>query len=91
MADKKPTQRDIAVNRRARHDYFVEETHEAGIVLTGKVKERGFTLIPLRLYFKHGRAKVELGLCRGKKQYDKRATIREREMRREVDRARRVR
>lgn len=143
-------QRDIAVNRRARHEYFIEESHEAGIVLsgsevkslragkaqlkdsyaqikhgeiwllnahiseyaaaaqfgheptrarklllhrreidrlTGKVKEQGLTLIPLRLYFKHGHAKVELGLARGKKLYDKRASIKERETRREVDRA----
>ena len=142
--------RDITVNRRARHDYIIEETFEAGIVLTGsevkalrdgranlkdsygrlhgdevwllnahispygpaarfghdpirrrklllhrreierlsgKVKERGFTLIPLRLYFKNGRVKVDLGLARGKKLYDKRAAIRAREHQREVDRA----
>ena len=144
------SRKDIAVNRRARHDYFIEETMEAGLVLTGsevkslragkaqlkdshariskgevwlfnahiseyaaaaqfghdptrarklllhhreierligKVKERGLTLIPLRLYFKHGRAKVELGLARGKKLYDKRESIKERETRREMDRA----
>ena len=52
--------------------------------LTGKVAERGLTLIPLRLYFKKGRAKVELGLARGKKLHDKRATIRERDERREM-------
>ena len=143
-------QRDITVNRRARHDYFIEETCEAGLVLSGsevkslragkaqlkdsygriskgeiwlfnahiseyaaaaqfgheptrsrklllhrreidrlagKVKERGLTLVPLRLYFKKGRAKVELGLGRGKKLYDKRAAIKERETRREMDRA----
>lgn len=152
--DKKPQHRDIAVNRRARHDYLIEETFEAGIVLTGsevkslregkanlkdsygridrgeiwlfnahispygpasqfgheptrsrklllhrreierlwgKVKERGFTIIPLRLYFKHGRAKVELGLARGKKLHDKREAIREREVKREMDRAARTR
>lgn len=140
----------IAVNRKARHDYFIEESCEAGLVLTGsevkslragkanlkdsyariergeawlvnahiseynpsaqfgheptrrrklllhareidrltgKTKERGLTLVPLRLYFKNGRAKVELGLGRGKKQYDKRESIKERETRREVDRA----
>ena len=55
--------------------------------LTGKVKEQGLTLIPLRLYFKHGRAKVDLGLARGKKLYDKRESIKERETRREMDRA----
>ncbi|MEO8601266.1 MAG: SsrA-binding protein SmpB [bacterium] len=142
--------RDIAVNRRARHDFHIDETFEAGVALMGsevkalragkanlrdsygriengevwlwnahispydpasqfgheptrtrklllhrqeisrlhgKVKEKGLTLIPLRLYFKNGRAKVELGLARGKKQHDKRDSIREREMRREVDRA----
>jgi len=51
--------------------------------LLGKVAERGLTLVPLRLYFKGGRAKVELGLARGKKLHDKRATIRERDERRE--------
>lgn len=144
----------IAVNRRARHDYHIDEILEAGIVLTGsevkslrdgkavlkdsygrlnkgelwlfnahineympaarfghdpvrsrklllhrreidrltgKMKERGLALIPLRLYFKRGRAKVELGLARGKKLYDKRATIKERESKRELDRALKVR
>ena len=55
--------------------------------LTGKTKERGFTLIPLRLYFKKGRAKVELGLARGKKLYDKRETLRRKVAEREVERA----
>jgi SsrA-binding protein len=52
--------------------------------LLGKVAERGLTLVPLRLYFKQGRAKVELGLARGKKLHDKRAAIRERDERREM-------
>ncbi len=52
--------------------------------LLGKVAERGLTLVPLRLYFKDGRAKVELGLARGKKLHDKRAAIRERDARREM-------
>jgi SsrA-binding protein len=149
--DRLAARRDITVNRRARHDYFIEESLEAGLVLTGsevkslragkaqlkdsyaqikqgelwlvnahiseyspsaqfgheamrarklllhrreidrltgKVKEQGLTLVPLRLYFKHGRAKVELGLARGKKLYDKRESIKEREVRREMDRAR---
>ena len=55
--------------------------------LTGKVAERGLTLIPLKLYFKSGRAKLELGLGRGKKLHDKRSTLREREVKREMDRA----
>jgi SsrA-binding protein len=150
VKSEKGRDRDIAVNRRARHEYHIEETFEAGIALlgsevkalrqgkanlkdsygrlegnevwlwnahispygpasqfgheptrtrklllhrgeisrlNGKVKERGLTLIPLRLYFKNGRAKVELGLARGKKQYDKREAIKEREVRREMDRA----
>ena len=52
--------------------------------LLGKVAERGLTLVPLRLYFKEGRAKIELGLARGKKLHDKRAAIRERDERREM-------
>src|SRR5499426_3701921 len=52
--------------------------------LIGKVAERGLTLVPLRLYFKNGRAKVELGLARGKKLHDKRQALRERDARREM-------
>ena len=59
--------------------------------LLGKVQERGLTLVPLRLYFKSGRAKLELGLARGRKLHDKRRAIREREMRREMDKAVRAR
>jgi len=59
--------------------------------LVGKVMEKGLTLVPLRLYFKEGRAKVELGLARGRKTRDKRQVIREREERREMDRAIRAR
>lgn len=51
--------------------------------LTIKVAERGFTLVPLEIYFKHGRAKVELGLAKGKRLYDKRDAAREREQSRE--------
>ncbi len=54
--------------------------------LLGKIMEKGLTLVPLRLYFKEGRAKVELGLARGRKTLDKRQVIREREERREMDR-----
>ena len=59
--------------------------------LLGKIAERGLTLIPLRLYFKEGRVKVELGLARGKKLHDKRATLRERESRREMEKESRAR
>jgi SsrA-binding protein len=139
----------IAVNRKARHDYTIDESYECGIVLQGteiksvrdgrisfpdawaevaagelwlrslriaenpfssvfnhdpdrkkklllhrqeikrltrKVEEKGYTLVPLSFYFKNGRVKVELGLCKGKKNYDKRADIRERDVNREIER-----
>jgi SsrA-binding protein len=139
----------IAVNRRARHDYAVDDRLECGIELLGtevksfrdgkisfpdawaevaegevwlrslrvaenpfssifnhdpdrkkklllhreeikrlrrRVEEKGYTLIPLSFYFKKGRVKVELGLCKGKKAFDKRADIRERDVKREVER-----
>ena len=138
----------ICKNRRARHDYEISDTYEAGLVLLGseikslraggaslsdayaelregelfligchiaeyawanrlnheprrerkllmhkaeirrisvKLAERGFTLIPLQLYFKNGRAKVELGLARGKRQYDKREAVRQRQLDREAE------
>jgi SsrA-binding protein len=144
----------IATNRRARHEYEILETFEAGMVLRGtevkslragqvtfkdsyatiqnaeawlvgchispyshgtdanhdperrrklllhrkeigrllgKTAERGLTIVPLRLYFKEGRAKLEIGLARGKKLHDKRSTLRERETKREMDRAIRAR
>ncbi len=55
--------------------------------LAGKVAERGLTLVPLSIYFKDGRAKTEIALAKGKRRYDKRETIRQREEKREVDRA----
>jgi SsrA-binding protein len=139
----------IAVNRKARHDYTIDDSYECGIELLGtevksfrdgkisfpdawaevarnevwlhslwisenpfssifnhdpdrkkklllhrdeikritrKTEEKGYTLIPLSFYFKKGRVKVELGLCKGKKQYDKRADIRERDIKRDVAR-----
>jgi SsrA-binding protein len=63
---------------------------EIGRLIT-KVAERGFTLIPLELYFKNGRAKVELGLCRGKQRYDKRHSIKDREVQRDMQRTMRGR
>lgn len=62
--------------------------HRAEIDRWGaKVKERGYSIIPLMLYFKGGKAKVELGLCRGKTHEDRRENIKERETKREMDRA----
>lgn len=55
--------------------------------LQGKVRERGYTIVPLRLYLRNGLAKVEIALVRGKKLYDKRRAIREREARRKIERA----
>ena len=149
MAEKQGI-KQIAVNRQARHEYFVEDTLEAGIELFGTevkslrngglnlkdswcsfekgelfvrqmhispyekgnifnrdpirprkllmhkreilklygtLKQEGLTLILLSLYFKNGRVKVELGLCKGKKLYDKRDDIAKRDAKRTIDRA----
>jgi SsrA-binding protein len=56
--------------------------------LYGKVNEKGFTLVPLKVYFKAGKAKMTLALAKGKRQYDKRETIRRRDEKREMERAR---
>ena len=53
--------------------------------LTGKIKEKGFTIVPLQVYFKDGKAKIEIGLCRGKKLYDKRQDIAKKDMKREAE------
>ena len=55
--------------------------------LVGKTQEKGLTLIPTRMYFSHGKAKVELGLAKGKKTYDKRQTLKRRTAEREIERA----
>ncbi|MGF3057241.1 SsrA-binding protein SmpB [Microbacterium sp. YY-01] len=144
----------IATNRRARHDFNLEKSYEAGLVLTGTevkslrhgranltdgyafvkdgeafldavhipeysqghwtnhsakrvrklllhreeiarlghaVAAGGYTIVPLRLYFKDGRAKVEIALAKGKREYDKRQTLRERQDTREAERAMRLR
>lgn len=59
--------------------------------LLGKIKEKGFALVPLQVYFKEGRAKLEIGLCRGKKNYDKRADIAKKDQMREAERDFKVR
>jgi SsrA-binding protein len=56
------------------------------IRLTTKTEERGFTLVPLRLYFKHGKAKIEIGLARGKKAHDKREDIARKDVERDTQR-----
>jgi SsrA-binding protein len=147
---KERGQKVVASNRKARHDYHLEDVFEAGLVLTGtevkslragraslidgfgtidggeawlenvhipeytqgtwnnhntrrrrkmllnrdeidklagKIKESGYTLVPLSLYFKDGRAKVEIALGRGKKDYDKRQSLKEAQDKREVARA----
>lgn len=66
--------------------------HKAEInKLLGKIKEKGFTLVPLEVYFKDGRAKIEIGLARGKKLYDKRDDIAKKDARREAEREFKVR
>ena len=59
--------------------------------LFGKIVQKGFTLIPLKIYFQRGKAKVLIGLAKGKKVYDKRETIREKEIKREVERVAKIR
>jgi SsrA-binding protein len=151
MAEKKH-EKLVAQNKKARYNYFIEDTYEAGIVLKGtevkslrlgranlkdsyakikngevfvyqmhispypwahydnhaplqtrklllhkqeikklyaKANEMGYSLIPLKLYFKNGKVKILLGLAKGKRQYDKRQTIKKREEKRDLDRARR--
>jgi SsrA-binding protein len=56
--------------------------------LTGKINEQGLTVVPLQIYFSHGLAKVELALAKGRRDYDKRKKLTEKEQRREMDRAR---
>ena len=66
--------------------------HKAEInKLLGKIKEKGFTLVPLQVYFKNGKAKVEIGLARGKKLYDKRQDIAKKDQRREAEKEFKVR
>lgn len=55
--------------------------------LQGKIAQKGYTLIPLKIYFKDGRAKVEVGLAKGKREFEKRETIKEREANREIEKA----
>ena len=59
--------------------------------LTGKIKEKGFTIVPLQVYFKDGKAKMEIGLCRGKKLYEKRADIAKKDMKREAEKEFKIR
>jgi SsrA-binding protein len=56
--------------------------------MNAKIREKGFSVIPLRVYFKNGKAKITISLARGKRKYDKRESIKNREMKREMDRAR---
>ncbi|MBQ9991668.1 MAG: SsrA-binding protein SmpB [Lachnospiraceae bacterium] len=66
--------------------------HKAEInKLLGKIKEKGFTIVPLQVYFKEGKAKMEIGLCRGKKLYDKRQDIAKKDQRREAEKEFKVR
>src|ERR1044071_2726313 len=121
MSKKNPTAASatIAENRKARHDYFMEDTYEAFLFgahisavptasthvipdpirtrklllnrselnrLVGAVERRGYTLVPLELYWKNGRAKLRIGLAKGKKEHDKRASEKDRDWQREKSR-----
>ena len=66
------------------HNYEIKK-------LIGKINEKGYTLIPLSLYFSEGKVKMKLGLARGKKLHDKRNTIKERDAKREMDRIKKIR
>jgi SsrA-binding protein len=62
--------------------------HKKEIVrMQGKIAQKGYTLIPLKIYFKNGRAKVEVGLAKGKREFEKRESIKEREADREIEKA----
>ena len=66
--------------------------HKAEInKLTGKIKEKGFTIVPLQVYFKEGKAKMEIGLCRGKKLYDNRQDIAKKDQKREAEKEFKIR
>ena len=107
----------IAQNRKARHDYLIEDKYEAGLVLipeylngtwnnhapkrkrklllhaqqivklSRQIEAKGYTIVPLSLYFKDGRAKAEIALARGKREFDKRQALREEQDKREALRA----
>jgi SsrA-binding protein len=66
--------------------------HKAEIIaMATKAKQKGLTMVPLRIYWSRNRAKLEIGLAKGKRQYDKREAIAARDARREMDRARKTR
>src|SRR5439155_519737 len=87
-SERAPRRRSLHARRRAATG---QETGAgqagAGRCLTGRVKQKGYTLIPLRIYFTRNHAKVEVGLARGKRQFDKREAIAERDAKREIARA----
>ena len=82
---------DVASNRYASHRYQLLERLECGVVLEGTevkaLRSSGAQLVPTRIYFTGARAKVEIALARGKDLYDKRQTMRERETKRDMERA----
>ncbi len=74
----------LRVKKLLLHKYEIDK-------LFGKIKEKGFTIVPLQVYFKDGKAKIEIGLCRGKKLYDKRQDIAKKDQRREAEKEFKVR
>ena len=90
----------ISNNKKAYHDYFILETFEAGIELKGteiksirkgklekKVREDGLTIVPTKLYFNTSKAKLEIALAKGKKLYDKRNDLKEKDAKRDIEKA----
>ena len=118
---KEKTSRLIAQNKKAYHDYFIEETYQAGIALAGTevkslrlgkcplrtrrlllhkheinkisaaVTATGYTVVPLKVYFDHGLVKLDIGIAKGKKLYDKRQTIAKNDQRREAEKEFKIR
>ncbi len=74
----------LRVKKLLLHKYEIDK-------LFGKIKEKGYTIVPLQVYFKDGKAKIEIGLCRGKKLYDKRQDIAKKDQRREAEKEFKVR
>ena len=92
----------VAKNSKAYHDYFIEEKYETGIELAGtevksirlgnvNLKDSFCLVIPLSIYFKGPRVKLEIGLAKGKKLYDKREASARRDAKREIDRVMKTR
>ena len=86
MKDNKHLPSPLFCGAERRCPFWLERA-ESRLLGTGKIKQDGYTLVPLSLYFKGPRVKVEIGLCKGKKLYDKREAAAKKDAKREMDRA----